>query len=196
MDDLERRTHEEPLELRTEEGKSPRLVGYAAKFDVESKNLGGFREIIRKGAFDRTLKEGPEVVARVNHRSEMLLGKKSSGTLRLKVDELGLRYEVDLPDTSVGRDVAEYVRRGDIRESSFAFRTPKGGDKWSARGATDGISLREVSDVDLVDVAPVIDPAAYPSTQVALRTLEEASRQASPEQGVPNEINEARLRLF
>jgi HK97 family phage prohead protease len=196
MDDLERRTFEEPLELRTEEGKPSRLVGYAAKFDVESKNLGGFREIIRKGAFDRTLKEGPEVVARVNHRSEMLLGKKSSGTLRLSVDEVGLRYEVDLPDTSVGRDVAEYVRRGDIRESSFAFRTPKGGDKWTAR-SSEGTPLREVSDVDLVDVAPVIDPAAYPSTQVALRTLEEANRQTELEElGVPNEINEARLRLF
>jgi HK97 family phage prohead protease len=196
MDDLERRTFEERLELRTEEGKPPRLVGYAAKFNVESKNLGGFREIIRKGAFDRTLKEGPEVVARVNHRSEMLLGKKSSGTLRLKVDEVGLRYEVDLPDTSVGRDVAEYVRRGDIRESSFAFRIPKGGDKWSAR-SSEGTPLREVSDIDLVDVAPVIDPAAYPSTQVALRTLEEANRQTElGELGVPNEINEARLRLF
>lgn len=194
--DIERRTLAEPIELRAVEGQpGPVIAGYAARFDVESKDLGGFREIIRKGAFDRTLKKGgPDVIARVNHQSSLLLGKKSSGTLRLSVDELGLRYEVDLPDTSVGRDVAEHIRRGDISESSFAFAVAKDGAKWTAR-STDGLPLREVHAADLFDVAPVIDSAAYPSTSVSMRTLEEAKAADGPAPGVPNEINEARLRL-
>jgi HK97 family phage prohead protease len=117
--------------------------------------------------------------------------------VRLSVDPKGLRYEIDVPNTTAGRDTMEYVKRGDIHESSFAFVTRAKGDLWEKR-SSDGLPLRELLDVELVDVAPVIDQAAYPATQVSARTLEEAQKAVEPPPlapGVPNEVNEARLRL-
>lgn len=181
------------IEVRAE-GDKATIVGYAATFDTESRNLGGFREVVRAGAFDRALREKMDVIARVNHRSEQVLGRTSSGTLRLVVDERGLRYEIDVPNTTAGRDAVELVRRGDIRESSFAFRAATVKDRWEKR-STDGLPLRELIDLDLVDVAPVIDTAAYPATQVSARALEQAKAPEPPTPGVPNDVNEARLRL-
>jgi hypothetical protein len=196
MNDIERFGEGGNIEIRSDDGKSV-ITGYAATFDTPSHDLGGFREVVRPGAFDRSLREKVDVIARANHRSEGLLGRVSSGTLRLSVDARGLRYEIDVPDTTAGRDTLEYIKRGDIRESSFAFRTPKAGDKWEAR-SSDGLMLRALVDLDLVDVAPVIDKAAFPATQVSARTLEAARATAEPPPpppGVPAEVNEARLRM-
>ena len=193
--DIERRTVGDQIEIRTE-GEKNVIVGYAATFDTESKLIeGAFHEIIRRGAFDRALSSGVNVLARANHESMALLGCTRAGTLRLSVDDHGLRYEIDAPNTSVGRDIMEYLRRGDIFESSFAFapRTTKA--KWEGRSKQDNKPLRELIDVSLVDISPVIDEAAYSGTQVSARTLEEAQKANAPEPGVPNEINEARLRL-
>jgi hypothetical protein len=197
--EVERMACAEPIEIRSK-GDGHVITGYAAVFGVESRVLGGragFREIVRPGAFDRSLAEGDDVIARSNHESQLLLGRTSSGTVRLSVDPKGLRYEIDVPNTTPGRDTLEYVRRGDIHESSFAFITRVKGDSWEKR-ASDGLPLRELLDVELVDVAPVIDQAAYPATQVSARTLEEAQKAVEPTPpapGVPNEVNEARLRL-
>jgi HK97 family phage prohead protease len=191
--EVERRVHGEPVEFRSSDGEPPRLVGYAALFNVESRNLGGMREIIRPGAFDRALREKHDVVARTNHRSESLLGRVSNGTLRLTVDERGLKYEVDLPNTTAGRDTLEYVKRRDISESSFAFMVDRSGQRMEAR-ASDGLPLRELLDLDLVDVAPVGDQAAYPATQVSARVLELAQKENVPA-AVPMSVNEARQRL-
>lgn len=194
-----------PEELRTrgsvelrKDGDKNVIVGYAATFDTESHDMGGFREVVRASAFERSLREKADVIARANHHSGSLLGRTSSGTLRLSVDERGLRYEVDVPDTTGGRDTMEYIRRGDIHESSFAFRTPKDGARWAKQ--EDGSLLRELVDVDLVDVSPVADEAAYPETQVSARVLEQAKAEgllpesAVPAQGVPHAVNEARYR--
>jgi HK97 family phage prohead protease len=180
-------------EVRSNEAEG-KIVGYAAVFDSESENLGGFREVIRRTAFDRAIREKHDAVARAHHKSEFLLGRVSNGTLALVVDEVGLRYEVQMPNTTAGRDTMEYVKRGDIKHSSFAFMVPKGGDVWEKR-SSDGLALREVIDVDLVDVAPVIGPA-YEATVVSARALEDAKGEPAvvPEPGVPNEVNEARLR--
>jgi HK97 family phage prohead protease len=194
--EIERFGLPDTIEVRTEGEKSV-ILGYAATFNTESRNLGGFREVVRPGAFDRALKEGFDVLARANHDSDQLLGRTSSGTLRLKVDARGLRYEIDVPNTTVGRDTLEYIRRGDIRESSFAFGLRATKDRWTAK-ATDGLPLRELVDVDLVDISPVVDQAAYPATQVSARTLEQAVAAAEPPPpapSVPNEVNEARLKL-
>src|SRR5678815_5681055 len=135
--EVERMACAEPIEIRSK-GEGHVIGGYAAVFDTESRVLGGrggFREIVRPGAFDRSLREGNDVIARANHQSELLLGRTSSGTVRLTVDPKGLRYEIDMPDTTAGRDTMEYVRRGDIHESSFAFMTPPKGDSWEKRSS-------------------------------------------------------------
>ena len=197
MRDVERRFVFGNVSVRAKDASgSTRLEGYAAVFDQESEDLGGFREVVRRTAFDRSLREGADVLARAHHDSQALLGRTSSGTLRLLVDGRGLKYTVDLPDTSDGRDVGVLVSRGDIRQSSFAFfLPPTGGDVWQRR-ASDGLPLRELVDVDLFDVAPVVTPA-YPQTQVSARALESArGAVASAGAGtVPLSTFEALLRL-
>jgi HK97 family phage prohead protease len=161
-----------------------------------SEDLGGYREIIRPGAFDKALAAGGNVIARTHHDSAHVLGTTKGGTLKVWADERGLAYEVDVPDTGPGRDTLELVKRGDITQSSFAFGMSKDGQKW-AKGEN-GSLLREILSVStLVDVAPVIEPA-YPETSVSVRDIEEARAELdkAEERGVPNQINELRLRLL
>ncbi len=157
------------LELRAE-GKSAarRLVGYAAKFDSRSGDLGGFTEIIRRGAFAESLQgNAADPLALVHHRPELVLGRRSAGTLRLSEDAVGLAFEIDLPDTQTGRDLLVSVERGDIRGASFAFSVRNGGDRWEVR---DGKTTRELTSVDLHEITVTATPA-YPDTEVARRAL-------------------------
>ena len=162
----ERRTATEGVELR-EEGDTLTAIGYAAIFDRLSGNLGGFLERIEPGTFRSTLKQA-DVTALFNHDPNHLLGRSSAGTLRLAEDDKGLRYEVDLPDTTLGRDVAELLRRGDITGSSFGFRTIS--DDWGT--TEDGYPLRTLTEVALRDVGPVAF-AAYSDSEASLRSLAE-----------------------
>lgn len=169
--ELEIRTAAHAVELRaSEKGGMGTLAGYAAVFNRHSQNLGGFVEQVDPTAFNKSLADGVPVMARGNHDDAMLLGTTWAGTLRLSVDEVGLRYEVDLPDTSAGRDFKALAERGDVKWSSFAFQTIA--DDW---GQTDqGFPLRTLRAVQLVDVAPVNSPA-YMDTSVAMRSLEQRS---------------------
>jgi len=148
------------------------LTGYAAVYNRLSLPLreGGsaFREVIRPGAFDRILtrqRGKQDVVALLNHDSNMILGRTSSGTLELSSDDKGLRYTVTPPDTQVGRDTLELVRRRDLRGSSFAFAVDEKGQHWTS---DEQGSLREIRDVSmLADVSVVLTPA-YPASSVAV----------------------------
>src|SRR5690242_1057996 len=127
MTDAERRFTSVPVEVRAGAEK-PTIGGYAAKFDRTSRNLGGFREKIDLRAFNNSRGDGwPGVVARYNHDDNMLLGTIGGGTLRLGTDDIGLTYEVDVPQAR--SDVYELVQRGDVRQSSFAFIALE--DDWS-----------------------------------------------------------------
>lgn len=175
MRDIERRTMPQVVELRAAAGADTpgTLTGYAALYDSLSEDLGGFREILRPGCFDRALKDNPDIFVRAEHDSKLLLGRTSSGTARVVADAKGLRYEVDLPATQAGRDVAELIRRKDVRQSSFAFiiPDPQAGQRWSVQA--DGTVLRELLDIDVIDCAPVAAPA-YTSTSVSARALDQA----------------------
>jgi HK97 family phage prohead protease len=141
----------------------PTIVGYASVFDSESRDLGQFKEIIKPGAFDRALVEKHDVRALVDHDPKMILGRSKSGTLRMMVDEVGLRVEIDPPDTSVGRDTMESIRRGDLDSMSFGFVVRD--DSWREE---EGQAIREVNDLELFDVSVVSFPA-YEDTSVAVR---------------------------
>ena len=141
------------------------LAGYAAVFNSRSQDLGGFVEVIRPGAFAGAL--AGDVRALWNHDSNHVLGRTKNGTLRLREDDHGLYMEVDLPDTAMGRDVHEMVRRGDVDQMSFAFAVNKGGDEWRKEN---GQQVRELIDVILYDVSPVAYPA-YEATSVSARAL-------------------------
>jgi uncharacterized protein len=153
-------------ELRADLG-ARRLVGHAVVFNRKSVDLGGFREIILPEAVDRTLREAADVRALVDHDSSKVIGRTRAGTLRLSTDATGLRAEIDLPNTSVARDLLESVSRGDISGMSFAFRTLE--DDWHTE---EGLPVREVKDMRMSEVSVVSFPA-YPDTDVsvAMRSL-------------------------
>jgi uncharacterized protein len=166
--DTEQRQVSGLVELRASDNGIGVLVGYAAVFNKRSQNLGGFVEEVDPGAFNKSLADNVPVVARFNHKDDFLLGTTEAETLRLEVDGTGLRYEFDLPDTSAGRDTATLAKRGDVRFSSFAFRTMD--DEW---GVTENdFPLRRLLGVQLIDVAPVVSPA-YRDTTAGMRSLAE-----------------------
>lgn len=170
-DSIEIRVRADRVEFRDATAGAPSagvLAGYAAVYERLSQNLGGFVEKVAPGAFAQTLADNNPVLARYNHDDNRLLGTTEAETLRVASDDTGLPYEVDLPDTSVGRDVAVLAKRGDVRYSSFAFRTLE--DSWSV--TDQGFPLRTLVKVQLVDVAPVNNPA-YRDTSVGMRSLAE-----------------------
>lgn len=155
-------------------GKGPgTIIGYAAVFDKFSEDLGYFREKIQRGAFAGVL--GQDVRALKNHDSNYLLGRSKNGTLRMVEDELGLRVEIDLPDTQVGRDAAVEVGQGYMDGMSFSFITDV--DQWDYSGE---VPIRTVIKVrDLYDVGPVAYPA-YTDTSAAMRSLEKRGTDSQP----------------
>lgn len=148
------------------------FTGRAIVYDAYSRNLGGFVERVRAGFIAQTLRDGADVLARREHDSDMLLGRTSAGTLDLRDGPEGLDYDVPLPDTSYARDLAALAERGDIRNSSFAFRMMPDGDEWSL--TEQGTPLRTLlpGGGALVDVSPVTSPA-YPDATSGLRSLAE-----------------------
>jgi uncharacterized protein len=154
------------MEIRAGQVKaaSPgRLAGYAAVFNSEA-NLGEFIEIIRPGAFAESLKQGKKIQALYAHDVRSLLGTTPK-TLSLSEDRQGLAFDLQLPDTTIGRDVSVLVERGDIEGCSFAFDAIE--DRWTKR--PDGVLLRELIRVILHEITITADPA-YPDTTVAKRS--------------------------
>jgi len=149
----------------SEDGGIRTVEGYAALYNSRSVDLGGFEEVIEPGAFDGILDRKPDVFALFNHEPESVLARSTSGTLRLSLDDKGLAYSFDMPDTNLGRDLAELMQRGDIYSSSFAFMV----DSAEFR-KENGKNVRYISKIkDLVDVSVVTTPA-YPEASSAIRS--------------------------
>jgi HK97 family phage prohead protease len=156
------------LELRVGEGEQGRLLtGYAARYNILSHDLGGFRERVMPGAFKEAVTSGADIRSLIDHDNSKLLGRTTAGTLRLSEDAKGLKFEVDLPEgVSYADDLRVLVKRGDVRSNSFGFRTPPGGDRFKQEGKT---YVRELLNVDLKEVSVVLSLPAYPGTSVQVR---------------------------
>lgn len=115
-------------------------------------------ERIAPGAFDRAIKED-DCRALFNHDSNCVLGRTTNKTLRLNSDKKGLRYEIDPPDTQLGRDVQELLKRGDVSGSSFGFEIRK--VKWEEERDAENRTtyIRTITEAKLWDVGPVTYPA-------------------------------------
>ena len=194
--DIERRTIDAVPEVEFREDSStgkrlPVLRGYAAVFDSESNNLGGFVEVIDKRAFDKVLGKNPDVYALFNHDRSLILGNTSNGTLKLSVDDYGLRYEAYPDDTSVARDVTTWVQNRTVKASSFAFAVDRaatnGGERWEA--GPKGLRKRTVTDISLLDDVSVVTRPAYDASSVVVsrRAMEMAVGEAyRPNQTMSN----------
>lgn len=186
--DAEVRSHKaiiEKREFRMEnaEYEGNTIRGYAAVYNSDSEWMGGFYEQIAKGAFDEVMDN--DTRAYFNHDENLLLGRVSSGTLRLGSDERGLYYEVDLPNTSYANDLVELMKRGDVNQSSFAFLIES--DRWEER---DGKTYRIIEKVSrLLDVSPVAQPA-YPDATSELMMRKDTPESEGAEVEVKAEAEE------
>lgn len=160
---IERRTISADLRADSQ-GDEQALVGYAALFNHESNDLGGWRETIAPSAFVRSLRNGDTVYCLHNHNADQVLGSTKSGTLALTQDQRGLKFRclINQNDT-LARSVYARVQRRDLDACSFAFTVAAGGDLWNSDR-----SQRTLTDINLMDVSCVAYPA-YPDTSVAAR---------------------------
>lgn len=170
------------MEMRAE-GDGNMLTGYAAVFDSPSEPMP-FIEYVKRGAFSKTLNDGADVRLLIDHEG-VPLARTKSGTLALEEDELGLRVEAELdPMNPDAARIISAMKRGDLTQMSFAFRTIK--DSWSNDRMT-----RELREVQLYDVSVVTFPA-YEATVAELRGRNQGVIVAD---SVPTKLRSAQLRL-
>ena len=175
MHDVRHIVHE--FESRTLDGSKAQISGYASIFNKASQVLGGgFVEKIQKGAFGKTLQERgtqtsrDDIKALFNHSTDLVLGSKRAGTLRLSEDSKGLHYEVDLDlDITHHRSAFKMIERGDVTNSSFGFDVIE--ERWSVPENSDDPVLREVLETRLYEVSPTPFPAYEDSSVTAERSF-------------------------
>jgi len=173
MAKVEQRINTAEFEVREDESGMT-FEGYAAIFDSPSEPLP-FIERIKRGAFNRSLKQARNDIKLLwNHDTSAVLGSTRAGTLKLYEDERGLRVTATLPQTTIGRDAAVLLKRGDVDSMSFGFSVPAGGDTWNEDG-----SERTLKSVRLHEVSIVAFPA-YTSTAgtTSVRGLDAVAKRA------------------
>jgi HK97 family phage prohead protease len=165
-DSYERRRAARDAQLDAFDGRIIR--GTPIVFEALSLDLGGFQERILPSAVDRTLREGLDVRALVDHDTSKIIGRTKAGTLSLRKERDGLSARIEPPNTSVARDLVESIGRGDISGMSFGFRVLD--DDWHME---DGIPIREILDMVIREISIVSFPA-YEDTnvEIAKRSLE------------------------
>jgi uncharacterized protein len=151
------------VEIR-EDGDKKTLFGYSIKWEKLSNDLGGFQERFVKGAFSKSIRQR-NIFAFYNHNSDIILGNTDNNSLRLEENDIGLKFEIDLPNTQQANDVRTLVKQGYIKGVSFAFRANV--EVWDESGK---IPIRTVQDAELFEISP-LPLAAYPQTKVSSRNL-------------------------
>lgn len=159
------------IELRAaEDGNSRHVEGYAMVFDSQSEFLG-FYETIERGAITEELVNSSDIFATFNHDMNKVFARSNQGegSLSLSVDEKGLKFEFDVPNTDLGDELLEYMRRGDINKCSFAFALDPSDDEAETWESKDGVYFRTIHKIAaLFDVSIVWTPA-YADTEVSKR---------------------------
>ncbi len=175
----------EGLEVRAAADVHPAsLAGYAALYNTLSDDLGGFVEQIAPGAFAKSI--GGDVRALFNHDPNLVLGRTKAKTLGLSDDQKGLKFEIQMPNTSAARDLMESIERHDVDQMSFGFKVVE--DFWEEVG---GNIVRTLIEVDLFDVSPVTFPA-YPDTGVAIRSMNQWKKKIEDER-IPDYTSKLKL---
>lgn len=165
----ETRALAQPLELRETDGGGKIAAGFAVVYGSGTEIGDSFREVFEAGAFAKAITG--DVRALFGHDRNRVLGRTVAGTLRLTEEPAGVRYEIDLPDTSDGRDMAISVARGDIRGTSFGFRSVR--ETWDD---TTEPPTRTIHEAEMFEISPTAFPA-YGDTSIALRSLDAARKE-------------------
>lgn len=168
------------VELRAE---ASRIVGYAVVFDVRSRDLGGFVEVVKPEAVAMSL--ASDVVALYNHDPGQVLGR-TPRTLQLATDSRGLAFTLDPAPTTAGRDALTLVQRGDVTGASFGFKTKQ--DAWRTDA---GVMVRELLDIEIAEISLTAFPA-YRETDVSV--AQRALQAANSNHGYSLNRSIARLR--
>ena len=167
----ETRSMSEKIELRSHDDEENYIEGYALKFGTESEDLGGFIETIERDALKDT--DFSDVRALFNHNADHIIARSSADTLKLEVDDIGLKFKARIPNTTYGRDLLENLRNGNVNQCSFGFRLAEKGDTLKFDEARN-IYKRTLKNIkEILDVSVVTYPA-YRDTDVApaLRSIE------------------------
>lgn len=163
-----RESRNTPIEFDLSQPDSRKVTGYAVVFNRESDGIAGFKEVITPHSLDGVI-EKSDVLCLLNHNEEkgvLARCNKGTGSLTLEIDENGLKYTFEAPNTALGDELIEGIKRGDISTSSFSFSVVS--DKWDK--LEDGTYLRTIEEIEeLFDVSPVYR-AAYSSTSVTVDT--------------------------
>lgn len=166
MDKTELRELTQEIEIREDDDGTRTLSGYAVKWEKKSHVLGyfyKFREQFQKGAFTESLQNDDQRFL-WSHDTSKVLGRTKNNTLRLQEDDIGLRFELDLPDTTLGDDTYKSIKRGDVDGVSFGFRV----EDDELQEPDDDLALRTVKKAKLMEVSAVAFPA-YPDSEVQAR---------------------------
>ena len=173
------------LSTRSDEETHTRTIsGYAAVFNSQTLLWDDLSEVIVPGAFSKAISNS-DVRCLFNHDWSNVLGRTKSGTLRLEEDERGLKFEVDLPDTTVARDLVKSMERGDINQCSFGFVPTE--ETWDYNSEP---MLRTIHEVELYEVSIVPLPA-YEDTEAALRSRDELEKNVEERKKLIKKINQA-----
>lgn len=184
---IETRTHATDFEIREDETGGMLFEGYAAVFNSPSEPLP-FIERIAPGAFRGSLRQRNDIKILWNHDTGAILGSTRAGTLQLIEDDRGLKVRAQLPNTTLGRDTAELLRRGDVNAMSFGFSVPKNGDSWNSEGTE-----RTLNQVRLHEVSIVAFPAYTATAGTAtVRSLDKVAQRASVD---PDQLADALLKI-
>ncbi|WP_040981075.1 HK97 family phage prohead protease [Oceanobacillus jeddahense] len=154
------------IEIREDDDGNRTLSGYAVKWEMKSQVLGmffKFREQIKKGAFLESLNNDDQRFL-WSHDPSKVLGRSKNNTLRLQEDNTGLRFELDLPNTSLAKDTYESIQRGDVDGVSFGFNVQDD----EVDEPDDDMPLRTIKKAKLIEVSAVAFPA-YPDSEVSAR---------------------------
>jgi uncharacterized protein len=159
------------------------IIGYAAVFNSPTTIGDWFTEIIAPGAFSRSLSENGDIRALFNHNWDNVLGRTKSGTLKLEEDERGLKFEIELPNTTLARDLAESMARGDINQCSFGFWVTEETWDYSVEPY-----VRTVNEVELFEISVVSIPA-YDDTEASLVRSKEDNKSLEQRMSIIKKIN-------
>jgi HK97 family phage prohead protease len=164
-----------------------KLKGYAVRYDARSTHYigSGVRERIAKTAFTRSVQSGSDIRMLYEHRTENLLGRTSAGNLRLANDDSGLGFELDVPNTTLGNDVLEQIRVGNVRGMSFGFLVDPDGDSFDQEydedengdPIEDRCIVRTVHRAQLFEISAVSEPC-YEASSVMARNHVAANLEA------------------